>query len=310
VKSFKLSNDPRFAEKLEDVVHLYLHPPANAIVLSVDEKCQIQALDRTQPRLPWKKGHGTTTLFAAMNTQDGTVIDICMPTHNHVDWIRFLKLIDGRSPKDKALHLIMDNYSAHKTPEVKQWLEENPRFHIHFTPTSSSWLNMVERFFRDVTTKRIRRGVFHSVTELKDAIVDYVKKHNQNPKPYLWTAQARPHTPHAFRRQSSNDAELWLRRPVAETAIAITSSKSRACRDESRHGTQECVRHPNHGCSRLSGGCPRGPARTGGSAPKLLQRFLSVPGRAQAGCPFPEKPYLAAHKARGRRNTGPTCAIL
>jgi len=156
VKSFKLSNDPRFAEKLEDVVHLYLHPPANAIVLSVDEKCQIQALDRTQPGLPWKKGrcgtmthdykrHGTTTLFAAMNTQDGTVIDICMPTHNHVDWIRFLKLIDGRSPKDKALHLIMDNYSAHKTPEVKQWLEEPSRFHIHFTPTSSSWLNMVER---------------------------------------------------------------------------------------------------------------------------------------------------------------------
>ncbi len=202
VKSFKLSNDPRFAEKLEDVVNLYLHPPADAIVLSVDEKCQIQALDRTQPGLPWKKGrcgtmthdykrHGTTTLFAAMNTPDGTVIDICMPTHNHVDWIRFLKLIDGRTPKDKALHLIMDNYSAHKTPEVKQWLEEHPRFHIHFTPTSSSWLNMVERFFRDVTTKRIRRGVFRSITELKDAITDYVKKHNQNPKPYLWTAQAR-----------------------------------------------------------------------------------------------------------------------
>ena len=202
VKSFKLSNDPRFAEKLEDVVNLYLHPPADAIVLSVDEKCQIQALDRTQPGLPWKKGrcgtmthdykrHGTTTLFAAMNTQDGTVIDICMPTHNHVDWIRFLKLIDGRTPKDKALHLIMDNYSAHKTPEVKQWLEAHPRFHIHFTPTSSSWLNMVERFFRDVTTKRIRRGVFRSVTELKDAITDYVNKHNQKPKPYLWTAQAR-----------------------------------------------------------------------------------------------------------------------
>ena len=202
VKSFKLSNDPRFAEKLEDVVNLYLHPPADAIVLSVDEKCQIQALDRTQPGLPWKKGrcgtmthdykrHGTTTLFAAMNTQDGTVIDICMPTHNHVDWIRFLKLIDGRTPKDKALHLIMDNYSAHKTPEVNQWLEKHPRFHIHFTPTSSSWLNMVERFFRDVTTKRIRRGVFRSITELKDAITDYVKKHNQNPKPYLWTAQAR-----------------------------------------------------------------------------------------------------------------------
>jgi transposase len=202
VSSFKLSNDPHFAEKLEDCVDLYLHPPANAMVWSLDEKCQIQALQRTQPGLPWKKGrcgtmthdykrHGTTTLFTAMNTQDGTVIDVCMPTHTHKDWIRFLKLIDGRTPKDKALHLIMDNYSAHKTPEVKAWLKKHPRFHVHFTPTSSSWLNQVERFFRDLTDKCIRRGNFHSVTEVQQAIRSYVDEHNRNPKPYLWTANAK-----------------------------------------------------------------------------------------------------------------------
>jgi transposase len=202
VRTFKLSNDPHFAEKLEDVVNLYLHPPDQAIVLSVDEKCQIQALDRTQPGLPWKKGrcgtmthdykrHGTTTLFAAMNIQDGSVIDVCMPTHNHQDWIRFLKLIDRRTPPDKQLHLIMDNYSAHKAPEVQKWLARHKRFHIHCVPTSSSWLNMVERFFRDLTVKRIRRGVFHSVAELQQAIREYIDEHNQKPKPYLWTAQAR-----------------------------------------------------------------------------------------------------------------------
>jgi len=202
VKTFKLSNDPHFAEKLEDVVSLYLHPPDNAIVLSVDEKCQIQALDRTQPGLPWKKGrcgtmthdykrHGTTTLFAAMNVQDGSVIDVCMPTHDRWDWIRFLKLIDHRTPPDKQLHLIMDNYSAHKAPEVQQWLTRHKRFHVHCVPTSSSWLNMVERFFRDLTVKRIRRGVFHSVADLQQAIREYIDEHNRKPKPYLWTAKAK-----------------------------------------------------------------------------------------------------------------------
>ncbi|MBF8285291.1 MAG: endonuclease DDE [Anaerolineales bacterium] len=202
VKSFKLSNDPRFAEKLEDVVNLYLHPPAGALVLAVDEKCQIQALDRTQPGLPWIKGrcgtmthdykrHGTSTLFAAMNTQDGTVIDVCMPQHRHQEWIRFLELIHGRTPQDKQLHLIMDNYSAHKHPKVEKWLARHPRFQVHFTPTSSSWLNMVERFFRDLTVKCIRRGVFHSVSELEQTIQRYIDRHNQKPKPYLWTAKAR-----------------------------------------------------------------------------------------------------------------------
>src|SRR5438094_3531696 len=201
VKSFKLSNDPRFAEKLEDVVTLYLDPPKDSIVLSLDEKCQIQALDRSQPGLPWKKGrcgtmthdykrHGTTTLFAAMNTQDGTVIEVCMPKHRHQEWIKFLQLIRQRTPGDKDVHLIMDNYSAHKDPAVQQWLAKQPRFHVHFTPTSSSWLNMVERFFRDLTDKCIRRGVFHDVNELEQAIRHYIDRHNQKPKPYLWTAKA------------------------------------------------------------------------------------------------------------------------
>jgi transposase len=202
VKSFKLSNDPRFGEKLEDVVNLYQHPPKGAVVISVDEKCQIQALDRTQPGLPWKKGrcgtmthdykrHGTTTLFAGMNVADGSIISTFMPTHNHQDWIGFLKLIHKQTPRDRDVHLILDNYSAHKTPEVMAWLAKHPRFHFHFIPTSSSWLNQVERFFRDLTDKCVRRGVFHSVQELQQSIQNYIHHHNRNPKPYLWTAKAR-----------------------------------------------------------------------------------------------------------------------
>ena len=202
VKSFKLSNDARFAEKLEDVVNLYLHPPAGAVVMSVDEKCQIQALERTQPGLPWKKGrcgtmthdykrHGTTTLFAGMNVADGSIVSTFMSTHNHKDWIRFLKLIHKQTSQDQDVHLILDNYSAHKTPEVMTWLAKHPRFHLHFTPTSSSWLNQVERFFRDLTDKCVRRGVFHSVPELQQSIQNYIDHHNRNPKPYLWTAKAK-----------------------------------------------------------------------------------------------------------------------
>ena len=201
IESFKLSNDPRFGEKLQDVVPLYLHPPEGAVVISVDEKCQIQALQRTQPGLPWKKGrcgtmthdykrHGTTTLFAGMNVADGTVISTFMPTHNHRDWIRFLKLIHKQVPKDKDIHLILDNYSAHKTPEVRAWLAKQKRFHLHFTPTSSSWLNQVERFFRDLTDKCVRRGVFHNVKELEQSIQRYIDEHNRKPKPFLWTAKA------------------------------------------------------------------------------------------------------------------------
>jgi transposase len=201
VRTFKISNDPHFADKLEDVVGLYLAPPEHALVLCVDEKSQIQALDRTQPGLPLKRGrgatqthdykrNGVTTLFAALSVADGQVIGTCRKRHTHKDWLAFLRLIDNQTPADKALHLIADNYATHKHPAVKRWLARHPRFHMHFTPTSSSWLNMVERFFRDLTTQSIRRGVFRSVDELIVAIEDHMRCHNANPKPMIWTKTA------------------------------------------------------------------------------------------------------------------------
>jgi transposase len=201
VESFKLSKDPRFAEKLEDIVGLYLHPPEHALVLSLDEKSQIQALDRTQPGLPLKPGrgqtmthdykrHGTTTLFAALNIADGQVIGTCMDKHRHQEWLKFLRLVDRTTPAGKQLHLIADNYATHKHPNVQHWLGRHKRFHMHFTPTSASWLNMIERFFRDLTCNRVRRGVFHSVPELAAAIDGYITQHNQQPKPMAWTAKA------------------------------------------------------------------------------------------------------------------------
>jgi transposase len=201
VESFKLSNDPLFIDKLEDIVGLYLDPPEHALVLCCDEKTQIQALDRTQPGLPLKRGrgktmthdykrNGVTTLFAALNMLTGQVLSMTDQLHRHQEWLRFLKMIDRQTPKNKQLHLIVDNYATHKHPEVKTWLEKHPRFHMHFTPTSSSWLNMVERFFRDITDKRIRRGVFKSVTELEVAINEYIAAHNVKPKPFIWTAKA------------------------------------------------------------------------------------------------------------------------
>ena len=202
VSTFKVSNDPKFAEKVEDVIGLYLNPPDKALVLSVDEKSQIQALDRTQPGLPMKKGragtmthdykrNGTTTLFAALNLLDGKVIGQCMKRHRHQEFIRFLNRIDRQTLPCLDIHLIIDNYAAHKTPEVKRWLKKHPRFHIHFTPTSASWLNMIERFFAEITRKRIRRGVFKSVAELEQAIYDYLAIHNHNPIPFVWTATAK-----------------------------------------------------------------------------------------------------------------------
>jgi transposase len=201
VKRFKVSRDPQFVEKLEDIVGLYLSPPEHALVLCCDEKSQVQALDRTQPGLPLKPGraatmthdykrHGTTTLFAAMSTLDGSVIARCEQRHRHVEWLVFLRQINRETPPDKALHLICDNYATHKHPKVKEWLAKHPRFHVHFTPTSASWLNMVERFFRDLTTKRLRNGVFRSVPELTVAIKEYIALHNKNPKPFVWTAKA------------------------------------------------------------------------------------------------------------------------
>lgn len=200
-RTFKVSNDKQFVEKLLDVVGLYLDPPEHALVICCDEKSQIQALDRTQPGLPIKKGrcgtmthdyvrNGTTTLFAALDVAAGRLIGSCMSQHRHQEWIAFLKLIDQQTPQDLDLHIIADNYATHKHPKVKAWLKRHRRFHMHFTPTSASWLNLVERWFREITDKRIRRGVFKSVTELKDAINRYIDGHNENPKRFIWTAKA------------------------------------------------------------------------------------------------------------------------
>ena len=202
VRTFKISNDPKFEEKVIDVVGLYMNPPDKALVLCVDEKSQIQALDRTQPGLPMKKGraatmthdykrHGTTTLFAALDVKSGLVIGECKPRHRAKEFISFLRKIDRATDKHLDLHLIMDNYSTHKTAAVKAWLDKHPRFKLHFIPTSSSWLNLVERFFAEITDKRIRRGVFTSVAELEEAIGDYLDRHNAEPKPFVWSKTAK-----------------------------------------------------------------------------------------------------------------------
>ncbi len=201
IKTFKVSNDPRFVEKLVDIVGLYLNPPEHALVLSCDEKSSIQALDRTQKSLPMYPGrlgtmthdykrNGTTTLFAAIEVVEGKVIAECIPRHRHQEWLKFPKKIDAETPADLDLHLIVDNYATHKHPKVQSWLKRHKRFHMHFTPTSSSWLNLVERWFRDITDQRIRRGVFKSIAELEQAIGDNIKHHNANPKGFVWLAKA------------------------------------------------------------------------------------------------------------------------
>jgi transposase len=201
VETFKLSRDKHFIEKLCDVVGLYVNPPDKAIVFCVDEKSQIQALDRTQPLLPLRPGiparqthdykrNGTTTLFAALSMLDGTVIGDCMPRHRHQEFIRFMQLINVKTPANMELHLIVDNYGTHKHPRVQSWLRRHPRFRLHFTPTSSSWLNLVERWFREITDKRIRRGSFKNVQMLVTAIQQYIDAHNQNPRVFIWSASA------------------------------------------------------------------------------------------------------------------------
>jgi transposase len=201
VQTFKLSNDPRFEEKLVDVVGLYMNPPEKAIALCADEKSSVQALDRAQASLPMVKGrgqtmthddkrHGTTTLFAALNVLTGTVIGQCMPPHRHQEWLKFLKSIDREVPKDLAIHLILDNYATHEHQDVGTWLDNHPRFHLHFTPTSSSWLNLVERWFRELTNKALRRGAFHSAPDLVASIQEYIDSHNDAARPYVWTATA------------------------------------------------------------------------------------------------------------------------
>ena len=199
VRQFKLSNDPAFAEKLRDVAGLYVDPPAHAVVLSVDEKSQIQALDRTQPGLPMKKGragtmthdykrHGTTTLFAALDVLEGTIIGRCMQRHRHQEFIRFLNAIEAEVPAGKIVHVILDNYSTHKHPKVLAWLQRHPRFVFHFTPTSCSWLNAVEGFFAKLTMRRLKRGVFRSIVDLQAAISRFIAEANHEPKPFVWTA--------------------------------------------------------------------------------------------------------------------------
>lgn len=201
-KTFKLSTDPRFREKLTDVVGLYLNPPDKAIVLCVDEKSQIQALDRTQPGLPLKRGrcgtmthdyrrHGTTSLFAALDVAEGTVIGQCYGRHRHQEFVRFLKCLDDQYDESLDLHVIIDNYATHAHPVVKRWLKRHPRFKLHFTPTGSSWLNLIERWFRELTVQRVRRGTFASVRELVKAIDEFIRVYNVDPKPLVWTASAR-----------------------------------------------------------------------------------------------------------------------
>ena len=200
-RAFKLSNDPHFVEKVLDMVGLYIDPPEHTLVLCADEESQVQALNRTQPRLPMCPGrcgtythdyvrHGTTTLFAALEVAEGKLIGTCMPRHRHQEWIKFLGLIDQETPVALDLHLIVDNYATHKHPLVQRWLQRHPRFHVHFIPTSSSWLNLIERWFREITDKRIRRGVFRSATAFISATMDYVAAHNDNPRSLTWTARA------------------------------------------------------------------------------------------------------------------------
>ena len=201
-RTFKVSNDIRFEEKLTDIVGLYMNPPERAVVLCCDEKSQVQALDRTQPGLPLKRGraqtmthdykrHGTTTLFAALNILDGSVISQCQPRHRHIEWLKFLKQIEATVAPDLQIHVVLDNYATHKHPKVLEWLAKRARFHMHFTATSASWMNMVERFFRNLSEDRLKRGVFKSVDELISAIDLFVLAHNEDPKPFIWTASAR-----------------------------------------------------------------------------------------------------------------------
>src|SRR6202521_4884236 len=219
IESFKVSNDPNFADKLEAIVGLYLNPPEHALVLCVDEKSQIQALDRTQPGLPLKKGrgqtmthdykrNGTATLFAALDTLNGEVFGLCQERHRHQEWLKFLRLIDQTIPQEKHIYLICDNYATHKHEKVIRWLDRHKRFHVYFTPTSASWLNMVERFFRDLTENQLRRGIFKNLEQLIMAIGNYIDQHNQNPKPFIWTAKASDILEKVTRAQATLDKRL------------------------------------------------------------------------------------------------------
>ena len=262
-RSFKLSNDPAFVEKLHAIVGLYVAPPAHAVVLSIDEKSQIQALDRTQPGLPMKKGrgatmthdykrNGTTTLFAALNVLEGTVTGRNMQRHRHQEFIRFLNALERDIPAGKLVHAIMDNYAAHKTPEVRRWLARHPRWTFHFTPTSSSWLNAVEGFFAKLTRRRLKRGVFHSVVELQAAINRFVDEHNRTPKPFVWRAE--PDDIIAARARGFQALESNPLGPLSPVGVSGSPARGSArCRSGSR-SRSPC---PPAGCARRKAGCSR-----------------------------------------------------
>ena len=243
VKGFKVSNDPMFEEKVTEIVGLYLDPPDRAVVLCVDEKSQIQALDRTQPGLPLKKGrastmthdykrHGTTTLFAALDVKSGLVIGECMPRHRASEFLSFLRRIDRAVKKPRDIHLVLDNYATHKTPEVQAWLEKHPRFKLHFTPTSASWLNLVERFFAEITAKRIRRGSYASVDDLEDAIYDYLLQHNASRSPSSGAKPPRTSSPEsvAHSTRSTKSGEIGSKCLTRNTSICDRFSRTHAPR--------------------------------------------------------------------------------
>lgn len=242
VRRFKVSNAPMFEAKVTEIVGLYLDPPDRAVVLCVDEKSQIQALDRTQPGLPLKKGraatmthdykrHGTTTLFAALDVKSGLVIGDCMPRHRAKEFLNFLRRIDRAVKKPRDIHIVLDNYATHKTPEVQAWLEKHPRFNLHFTPTSASWLNLVERFFAEITAKRIRRGSYSSVDDLEGAIYDYLLQHNAKPKPFVWSKTAEDII---TRERSALDAldEISSKCQIRNTSNTRRSGKAHSIRRE------------------------------------------------------------------------------
>jgi transposase len=312
VETFKLSNDLRFVEKLRDIVGLYVNPPEHALVLSVDEKSQIQALDRTQPGLPMKRGrgatmthdykrHGTTTLFAALDVKAGTVISQCMLRHRAAEFIRFLRLIDRQTPTGFDLHLILDNYAAHKTEAVKRWLARHPRFHVHFTPTSASWINAVEGLFATLTKRRLKRGVFRSIIELNQAIRDYLDAHNADPNPFRWTA---PPTPSSVSTNAGNVcwnhstriSDRFSSTPAGEqvwSAAGVTETKGTNAGTGARHPLRH--RHPSTRPTSQAQGRRSRRAATPRSPP-ILATLLRTSLRSED--------RFSREKEGGRRRTG------
>ena len=309
VRTFKLSNDPTFAEKLRDVVGLYIDPPAHAVVLSVDEKSQIQALDRTQPGLPMKPGragtmthdykrNGTTTLFAALNVLDGTIISRNMKRHRHQEFIRFLNEVDAQVPKRKEIHAIIDNYATHKHPKVRKWLTQHPRWTFHFTPTSASWLNAVEGFFAKLTNRRLKRGVFRSVAELETAIERFIAETNADPKPFLWTARPNRILAAVKRGKQTYPLALWepgqfARAPAGpRTGQGCRGGKQyharkHRCADEGQQGSMKAGGRPGGHATTFRLDSRPGPQKqTGATMRTILRATLRNPPPTQLATPL------------------------